>query len=249
LKIHKLKGYIQNIYLIEENNQLMLLDGCCRCDVKIIQQFITQNLNRPFKDLKAIIVTHMHPDHAGAAQKLRKLTACKIYSSKTNKHWYNGIVGKVMFLTDLVLTWYVAKRIGKSLKYIFYSPHMRADLQLEDLDTIPEFPNWQIIYTAGHTDRDISVYHSATQTIYVADLVIKTNSRLIAPFPIFHPNKYKASLERVDSLPIKKLLMAHGAIMDKTRIKLTEEIHSIPQKPKTHWRATRIKIQKLIERF
>ncbi len=65
MHIHTLEGYIQNIYLVEYPDKLMLLDGCCRADVDTVFDYITEQLKRPITDLKLIVVTHMHPDHIG----------------------------------------------------------------------------------------------------------------------------------------------------------------------------------------
>jgi glyoxylase-like metal-dependent hydrolase (beta-lactamase superfamily II) len=80
MKIHVLKGFIQNIFLVEYPDKCMLLDGCSKADFTTLQTFFTQVLKRPLTDLKVVIVTHMHPDHAGCAHYLRKITGCKIVS-------------------------------------------------------------------------------------------------------------------------------------------------------------------------
>lgn len=85
MKLHKLDGYIQTIYLVEYNDKLLLLDGCSRADIPVLKRFITNTLQRPFHDLNLVIVTHMHPDHAGAAHKLRTLTGCKIAAADVDR--------------------------------------------------------------------------------------------------------------------------------------------------------------------
>jgi glyoxylase-like metal-dependent hydrolase (beta-lactamase superfamily II) len=249
MKIHQLQGYIQNIYLVEQDNQLMLLDGCCRCDVNLLKQFITQQLNRPITDLKIVIVTHMHPDHAGAAHKLRKISNCKIVAADKPHPWYKGFVGYIMFLTDIILTHWVARRIGKSFKSVWFPRVLKPDLKLKTNDEVPGFNGWKIIETPGHTDRDLSIWHEASGKIYVADLVIKIRKLFISPFPIFHPNKYRASLQIIDQLQPQYLLLAHGGQVDVKGQNTSELIRKIPDKPKTHWRATRIKIKRLLDRF
>jgi len=249
MKIHQLQGYIQNIYLVEQGDGLMLLDGCCRCDIKIIKEFIIHELNRPMTDLKIVVVTHMHPDHAGAANKLRQLTGCKIIAANKQTSWYKGAVGLLMFLTDLVLTLWVARRMGKPLKNIWYPRKLNADLMLNDGDAIPGFEGWMIFETPGHTDRDLSVMHLPSKKVYVADLVIRMKKIFISPFPVFHPNKYKNSLKKIDELNINHLLLAHGGEVSVKGLQLEKLIKNIPDKPKTHWRATRIKINKLLDRF
>ena len=91
MKIHQLQGHIQSIYLVEYPKKLLLLDGCCRADISMLEQFITGNLGRSLTDLKLIVVTHMHPDHAGAAHKLRKITGCEIASANMSRQWYTGL--------------------------------------------------------------------------------------------------------------------------------------------------------------
>ena len=55
--LHKIQGYIQTIYLIEYSHGLLLLDGCSRPDVSVIEAFnlcidsrifeIKQGMNSP----------------------------------------------------------------------------------------------------------------------------------------------------------------------------------------------------------
>ena len=114
MHIHTLEGYIQNIYLVEYPDKLMLLDGCCRADVDTVFDYITEQLKRPVTDLKLIVVTHMHPDHAGGAHALRKLSGGKIATSNAPGQWYRGIDGFLMHLTDIALAWWVAGRLNKN---------------------------------------------------------------------------------------------------------------------------------------
>ncbi|WP_340679546.1 MBL fold metallo-hydrolase [Paraglaciecola sp.] len=241
MKFHQLKGYIQSIYLVEYPQGLLLLDGCCRADIDELKRFITLELKRPFSDLKLIVVTHMHPDHAGAAHKLRDLIGCKIASAKTTKHWYRGLNGRLLHLTDLLLAGWVAGRLGKPKKNLWYSPHLKPDFELVDGETLPYFAEWTAVSTPGHTDRDISVLHRPSHRMYVADLMVKVKNRFIPPFPVFHPNQYRASLQKVRDMQLDALWLAHGG---EVRLSENEYAHLstvAPRLPQTPWRATKIK--------
>ena len=241
LKLHQLQGYIQCVYLVEYPEGLLLLDGCCRADIAMLKRTITEVLQRPFSDLKLVVVTHMHPDHAGAAHKLRELTGCKIASAKTSKHWYRGFGGRLLHLTDLLLAGWVAGRLGKPRKNLWYSPFLHPDFGLVDGDCLPYFPEWQVVSTPGHTDRDISVLHTPTRRMYVADLMVKVKSRFIPPFPVFHPNQYKVSLQKVRDMQLDALWLAHGG---EVSLSVNEYAHLAtvaPRLPQTPWRATKIK--------
>jgi len=108
--MHQLAGYIQSVYLVEYSHGLLLLDGCCRADIPMLQRFINDTLQRPISDLKLVVVTHMHPDHAGAAHKLREVSGCKIATMAASKQWYRGLSGRLLHLTDIILAfgWQIA---------------------------------------------------------------------------------------------------------------------------------------------
>ena len=159
-EIIRLEGYIQSIYLAVYPDQLLLLDGCCRPDVPMVLSYITTTLQRPISDLKVVMVTHMHPDHAGGAHQLRRITGCHIVAADKPRQWYHGIGGQLMHLVDTGLAHYVAKRQGRPFKRLWYPAHLHADITVQDGDHIPEFEDWQVIETSGHTDRDLSYIHS-----------------------------------------------------------------------------------------
>ena len=239
--IHQLQGYIQSIYLVEYPQGLLLLDGCCRADVEELRRFITQELKRPFSDLLLVAVTHMHPDHAGAAHKLRTLTGCKIASAKTTQHWYRGLHGRLLHLTDLMLATWVAGRLGKPKRNLWYSPHLKPDIELGEGDRLPGFDEWQVVTTPGHTDRDISLLHLPSHRMYVADLLVKVKNRFIPPFPIFHPNQYKRSLHKVRAMQLNALWLAHGGEVALSEQEYEHLFTVAPRLPQTPWRATKIK--------
>lgn len=248
LKLHRLNGYIQNIFLAEYPDKLLLLDGCCRADIGIIEHFITCSLNRPMSDLALIVVTHMHPDHAGAANILRKKYGCLIAAANVQGQWYSGIDGKLMHITDMLLTLWVAGRQKKTKKLIYYSSQLTPDYYLNDLSHLPEFEDWQVIFTQGHTDRDISLYHRSSEQIYIADLIVKIRGVLSPPYPVFYPNRYKSSLKKVKALNVKYTLLAHA---EKTQIseRQWQQLMALaPSKPVTHWRSVKTKLKRILSK-
>ncbi|MFC5077904.1 putative metallo-hydrolase YflN [Vibrio thalassae] len=247
MKVHQLKGYIQQIYIVEYPDKLLLLDGASRADVGTILRFITDDLQRHLSDLKIIVVTHMHPDHAGAAHRLRAITGAKIVSAAKEHDWYSGFDGFLMHVTDLILARYMAKRLGQPSKNLWYKKALNADYHLHDGDIVPLFADWQVLETPGHTDRDISVYNAAESVVYVADLMVEVKKQLIAPFPIFHPNQYRQSIEKVYQLNAKQILLAHrGAVVFDAGAK-RHLLETAPMRPVTHWRVTKIKLKGLVK--
>lgn len=244
MKIHHVQGYIQSIYLVEYPNKFLLLDGCCRADIPYLKKYIEQKLHRSFSDLSLVVVTHMHPDHAGAAHKLRKLTGCKIASANVEGDWYQGIDGVLMHATDVLLAHWVAKRMGKPKRRLWYQSKLKPDVKLNDGELLPDFEEWQVHFTQGHTDRDISLLHQPSNKLYVADLMVKVKGKYIPPFPIFYPNRYLASLEKVHQLKLNALWLAHGGEIKPTDADYQHLFDCAPNVPLTHWRSVKIKFLK-----
>lgn len=248
MKIHQLQGHIQSIYLVEYPQQLLLLDGCCRADISMLETFITGNLSRLFSDLKLIVVTHMHPDHAGAAHKLRKLTGCKIASANMSSQWYRGLSGRFAHLVDIALATWVASRMGKVRKNLWYSPHLKTDYALTDQDTLPGFDDWCVLETTGHTDRDLSVVHLASRRMYVADLLVKVKDRFIPPIPVNYPQQYRASILKVQAFGPASIMLAHGGEVTLTERDFAHVLTVAPRKPFTIWTPAKNKLKRVLIR-
>lgn len=244
MKIHTLSGYIQHIYLVEYDEGLLLLDGCSRADIETVSQFITTELRRPLSDLKLIVVTHMHPDHAGGARQLKVLSGAPIACHPKAPYWYKGISGRVAHAIDVGLTLWVANRIGKSRKAIWYNPVFTPDIVLSDEQRLPIFNDWTVLYTPGHTDHDLSVIHTPSRHAYVADLLVKVKGELVPPYPICHPNQYRRSLARIADASLDTLYCAHVPPVSVSDIAFDHVIDNAPTRPKNHWHSAKNRIRR-----
>ncbi|UXH99953.1 MBL fold metallo-hydrolase [Photobacterium sp. TY1-4] len=248
MKLHKLEGYIQSIYLVEYEHGLLLLDGCSRADIGMLKHFIVGQLHRPFTDLKLVVVTHMHPDHAGAAVKLRQLSGCRVAAANVPGQWYSGVDGKLMHLTDILLAKWVAKRMKKPRRNLWYTCTLTPDIKLNDGDSLPGFSEWQALFTQGHTDRDLSLYHRPSHTVYVADLMVKVKGRYIPPFPVFYPNRYRHSLKKIMAMAPSSLILAHGGEVYPSPEEYQYLLSRAPNVPMTHWRSVKSKLRQVLRR-
>lgn len=232
-EIVRLEGYIQSTYLAVYPDKLMLLDGCCRADVDLVLDYIRTTLKRPITDLKVIVVTHMHPDHAGGATALREATDCLIVSAEKPKQWYAGISGKAMHLTDIGLAHYVAHIKKRPRKKLWYPPYLHPNVTVKDGDKVLGFEDWQVLETPGHTDRDLSLFHVPTRQVYTADLIIKLKHKFVAPFPVHYPKDYICSLQKIKDLKPSNVMMAHGCELPIDVTTFDILITSAPKKPRT----------------
>jgi glyoxylase-like metal-dependent hydrolase (beta-lactamase superfamily II) len=231
MKIHTLQGYIQSIFLIEYDHGCLLLDGACRADFDTIADFFVKQLQRPLSDLKVVMVTHMHPDHAGCAHFLRKKTGCKVVSGMFTRQWYGGASGKIAHLIDIFLAHWVAGKLGRKRRLIWYPPNLKPDMMLQDGERIPGFDDWHIMSTPGHTSMDISLVNHSAKCCYVADLIVRVRGTLTAPFPVNLPQQYKASLGKLADLHNYTIMMAHVPSQQISSDKLANLIEQAPATP------------------
>jgi glyoxylase-like metal-dependent hydrolase (beta-lactamase superfamily II) len=246
MQIHQIEGYIQTIFLVEYEDKLMLLDGGCRCDVSVVEQFITQQLRRSMGDLKLVLVSHMHPDHAGGAHLFRQRFGCRIASTDSRQQWYRGFAGRIGHLVDLILTLYVAYRKGKAIHNVYYHPHLQPDIILQNGQSVPDFDDWLVYATPGHTDRDLSFLHQPSRQMYVGDMILKLKNKFTSPFPIYHPDEYKQSLNKLLQLNISKILMAHDGFTDISADEIEQLITKSTKRPLTVSVVAKYKIKKAL---
>ena len=246
MQLHKLQGYIQHIFLVEYPHALMLLDGACRADFHIVREYIENILKRPLSDLNVVMVTHMHPDHAGCAQLFREKTNCKIVSGPVAEDWYAGISGRFAHLTDIILAQWVAKKIGKKRRFIWYPRMLNADIKLNDGESVPGFEDWQVISTPGHTSMDISIANAKEKIIYVADLNVKIKDQLHPPFPVHFPIQYKHSLNRMHDFADYTVLMAHVESQKLQKNDITALIEKAPSKAQNSKQAITSMLRKML---
>ena len=212
MKIHHLEGYLQSFYLVEYKDGILLLDGLSKPDVKTLSQFIVNELHRKMTDIKLIVTTHPHPDHAGGVAQLQNHYQIPVAAHKHFNYWHSGFTGYLRHKREIKLAQLSALVRGLRQKPLDYPRHIQADYILSSERPLPIFTDWQMIETPGHTNCDISIYHKETKTIYVADLFIMTKDNVFAPIPVSDVEIYKASLDKVCDLEIETVLLAHNGM-------------------------------------
>lgn len=74
----QIKRYVY-VYIIEAEHLYMIDSGVYGCEKQIEQYF--RQIGRDITDIKAIFLTHAHPDHIGSASWFQENIGCKIYAS------------------------------------------------------------------------------------------------------------------------------------------------------------------------
>ncbi len=216
--IHRIRGYISRILLIEYDDRMLLIDSGSRNDVPRIRRYCEEKLKRPVSDIKLCIVTHIHPDHAGGAKLLRKKYGIKLAAHRDIDRWYGGITGSLQHILDSIMAHSMRTLQGNRIQRVWYDKKIHPDIILDEGDHIPEFPGWEILHVPGHTLHDIAVFHRERKILYAADAIIKDRGKWLPPIPVFFRGSMKQSYKKMEKLAPLQILTAHGDDIDKSEI-------------------------------
>lgn len=214
MKIHSLKGYINTLFIAEYEDFLLLLDGGSPADVELIEKFCIEELNRPVSNIKLAIVSHMHPDHSGAAPILRKKYGTRIAAYKNIDEWYSGSTGWLQHKLDCLMAQIVAVKHKTKIRKVFSKRITVPDYLMSDMEPLPFFNDWRVIYTPGHTSHDIAVFNEEEKILYCGDSIIEVRGRVYLPLPVIFRKKMKHSYRKMGELGAEQILIPHGSCID-----------------------------------
>lgn len=212
--IHEIKGYLASTFVAEYHNKILILDGGSRLDAVRIKRFVEDILKRPFTDVKLIISTHPHPDHAGGAPLLRKKFKTPIATHENFDMWYRGVRGWIQHKIDTALAHYSAKKMKGGNERTWYPRKLNAEFKLKNHEPIPFFEDWETLFIPGHTMYDIALYNKDKKILAIGDIVIALKGHYYLPIPVSFKEKMEESLLKLNGIDANTILMAHGGILE-----------------------------------
>jgi len=175
------------------------------------------------RDIKLIIVTHAHPDHAGAAARLRELSGAPVLAHRDDidffmrrKEWTycpTGWFGRFFIKTPLPYTPYTA-----------FQPDILMEGG-ETMDLAPFGVEGIVSHTAGHTDGSIAVELESKDAL-VGDLIasgillggITFKSRAKSPPFEDDPPTIARGLQRLVRSGAKRFHIGHGGPLEPSEV-------------------------------
>lgn len=211
-----------NAHLIRCEASCILVDaGIPGSERRIARVLARQGLS--FRDIKLIIVTHAHTDHAGSAARLRELSGAPILAHRDDADFYSRKVPMTFCPTGLVGRLFIKTPLPHQPYEGFVPDIMMKNGEQVDLQ---DFGIEGVVrHTGGHTPGSIAVELSS-QDVLAGDLVasgiliggIAFTSRAIRPPFQDDPEAVARELQRLIQGGARRFHLGHGGPLEAAEV-------------------------------
>ena len=217
-----------NVYALVGQNGWVLVDaGMGTPDARKAFAAGLERAGLDIANLRAIVLTHHHPDHIGLSGELQEQSRARVYMHPIDEESVRIIAEGTMSRrfgsvseffrrnglghTDL---WYT-QADPKAVRSILHVPPHEAFTLVEDGDAIElAGESYRVIWVPGHSDGQVVLFRERDGVFLAADHVlprITPNVGLYAQGDRMNPlGDYLNSLRKVEHLPASIALPGHG---------------------------------------
>jgi glyoxylase-like metal-dependent hydrolase (beta-lactamase superfamily II) len=175
------------------------------------------------RDVRGVLVSHMHFDHVGLAGRVRAASGAWIamhpadqaaLASLRLRDPGAGVAQESAFLRSLGATaGEAAAALGGAAGYAGFAGIAAPDRELSDGD-LADVPGWRLraVHTPGHTPGHLCFVDELSQRLFAGDHILPRITPNISLFPTGDAEplaEYLASLAKVRDLKVDEVLPAH----------------------------------------
>ena len=170
---YQMTFHASNVFVIVEES-MTLIDTGFPATVPRIVEFV-KSLHRKPADIKLIVLTHCHPDHAGGVRELKRLTGARVACHRADISGagaplpYPRAVQKTLELRPLAG---LRSRLGITAGGDRYSAH--GGEILEPLGGL------KVIHTPGHTPGSICLLSPKHRLLIAGDTLVRHGKTIVA---------------------------------------------------------------------
>lgn len=211
--LHMVRGMMSVPHVLVDAEGAVLLDTGFPGDVRQIRRVMAQAGVGP-RDVRAILLTHGHIDHAGNAAELRAWTGAPVYAHPLERPHVAGIYPYRGYARVTGVLEAIARPVTR------YRP-VAIDVDLADGDELPFWGGLRVVHLPGHTVGHCGFYSAKHDLLFSGDLWVRFLMRTMISPPIFSDEwaQVPASMLKARSLGARWVVPGHYDLPNATRLR------------------------------
>jgi len=201
----QLRALGSKVTALFEGDAIVLVDTGGRGSLPLIARGL-ERLGASTEQVRLIVLTHYHPDHAGGLAGLVDATGARVAAHRSEVGFITGDIAPPNPVRCGLPAWPI-----RPLLPLLYGPPVPVHYPLEDGDTLPLHPGIRVVHTPGHTPGSISLYVESTRSLIVGDALQYRFRRLSPPAAIVTSDRPQAleSLRKLTSFDFETIWFSH----------------------------------------
>ncbi|MBA2426347.1 MAG: MBL fold metallo-hydrolase [Actinobacteria bacterium] len=221
--VHRIADGVVNWYLIDDGGEVTLVDAGWPRSWPRVEEALG-SIGRSPADVNAIVLTHGHPDHLGAAERARQACGAPVYAHRTE---VGRVTGKAKGSSPFALVPGLAPALWRPSAFGFVlhatargfmNPTWVTEVTPFEHDDRLDVPGrLRVISTPGHTQGHVSLLHEEQGILFTGDalatydvLTHAEGARLMPDQVNKDPARTRQSLGALARLDAGTLLPGHG---------------------------------------
>lgn len=201
--LHRIVGLMSVPHLLVDTDGAVLIDAGFPWDVAAVRRVMTAAGVGP-RDVRAILLTHGHIDHAGAAAELKAWTGAPVHAHPLEQRHIDGVYPYSGLAR--VTGWMEA--FGRLVSG--YRP-VTIDVPLREGDVLPFWGGLRVVHLPGHTEGHCGFHSLRHDLLFSGDLWVRFWMRTQASPRLFSDDVslVPASMRKARALGARGIVPGH----------------------------------------
>lgn len=200
-------GGFMNVFLIETESGLMLIDTATSGDhMRQVAETLQKN-GRSVNEVKHIFITHAHFDHIGGLAELQKLTNAQTYAHRREAAIIRG-EAEIIYAKPEDLGFFM--RFIQNFMVTSRAVPARVDTEVKQGDKIAG--EFEVIELPGHAYGHLGLWWPERRILFGGDVVARLPWGMSLPFAAATPDmpEAKRSVKKIAAMNVETLCICHG---------------------------------------